>query len=469
MKYFIGIIMAVLVVSGCSKEGQPGITDIVCSVTSTQTENALRVKISVAFHKDCQWYITYWPTEDESEPRSTAEQKSVNCSGEKVLMFLYPDTDYSFRINVNTAKGTISTSEMVFHTSALPAEVPEYTVVKSDGNWTSDGFILQWAATNPGFITFCDLDGRVVWYEKFDMAVRHVDFDPVRGEIAALTGFKYGVNSQKFQRVCSRIEVIDLEGNRLAKIDTGEGNIMYPHHDIRIMPDGNLLVLNNVVRNFDLTAVGGGKDVPVYGEGFTVMDRESGILRTWDVFGEIDFSRDKYLEPLKYDYDLLHANSVTWDDNGDFYMTLNRYSELWKIDGKSGDVLYKLSSYGNVALDGAYPQGGLHSAVVVEPDRILCYNNGGAEMQSRAVLFNVNAVEKTATYDLDVPIPQEWSSKDRSNVDLIEGSKMLMFNSTLARACIFTDLEGNIKRIVSRTGISYRAHYYSKDVLYNIK
>lgn len=38
--------------------------------------------------------------------------------------------------------------------------------------------------------------------------------------------------------------------------------------------------------------------------------------------------------------------------------------------------------------------------------------------------------------------------------------KTLMFASTLARKCVFTDLEGKPLKVISRTGIAYRSHYF---------
>ena len=61
---------------------------------------------------------------------------------------------------------------------------------------------------------------------------------------------------------------------------------------------------------------------------------------------------------------------------------------------------------------------------------------------------------------LSVPIPSEYSSTDRSNVQLIRDGEMLMFGSTLGRCNVFTDKTGKILKVIKRTGISYRSYYY---------
>lgn len=460
MRRFIGMLLLAVISTACGKEESVRISDYVDDVSAESTDNALRISINVDFRKDCRWGVAYWPSSSPDDVHDIQGLASVNCRGSKTLMFLYPDTEYTFVVTVDEGRDGIRTDEMKFRTSSIPAEVPVYSVLEDNLESPLGGYLMQWQASNPGYLTFCDMDGRVVWYERFGQAVRQAYFDEGSGLIAVMTGFRYGVNSPKFQRICSRIEVLDLEGNRLMDVDAGEDNVEYPHHDIKIMPDGNLLIFNNYVYDADLSSLGGSSDAKVYGEGFTVLSMDGKVLRSWNTSGETDFVRDTWLKPLEYDYDLLHGNSVNWDSNGDFYVTLNRYCELWKIDGRTGKVLYKLSRYGNVRLDGDFPEGGLHSAVPLSPDRVLCYENGGAGQRSHAVIYEINPADMTARIALDVTLPPEYSSKDRSNVELIAGGTMLMFSSTMARMCVFTDLEGNVKKIISRTGISYRAHYF---------
>jgi hypothetical protein len=150
---------------------------------------------------------------------------------------------------------------------------------------------------------------------------------------------------------------------------------------------------------------------------------------------------------------------VAWDERGDFYITLNRHSELWKIDGKNGDVLWRFGEHGNLSFAGDWPQGGLHSAVPLAPDKVLCYNNGGGDNpRSRAQIYKVDG--GSASLELDVAVDSEYSSKDRSNVEMLPDGKTLMFASTLARKCTFTDMQGKPLKVISRTGIAYRSHWF---------
>lgn len=457
MKRQLTIVAAVMLLLSCGKSADPEVfADFASSVAVSSTDNALRYKVGLDFIRPCSYRIVYWKNSDgEESARKTRFYEAQAGREQRILKFLYPDTDYSFK--VETEDGVFS-DPYTFTTESIPAEVPVYHVILDEGG-PSEGLLLQWQATAPGYLTFCDMEGRVVWYEVFDQAVRHVYFDEGRGEFAILTGFREGVNSRQFQRLCDRILLVDLDGNRLIDWTASEDNVPYPHHDIKIMPDGNLIFFNAVVRNFDLSAIGGEADTPVWGDGFTILSRNGEVQKTWDIFCAIDPVKDTHLNTLELYFDLVHGNSVAWDERGDFYITLNRHSELWKIDGKSGNVLWRFGEHGNLSFTGDWPQGGLHSAVPLAPDRVLCYNNGGGDNpRSRAQIYNVGG--GSASLELDVAVDSEYSSKDRSNVEMLPDGKTLMFASTLARKCTFTDMQGKPLKVISRTGIAYRSHWF---------
>ena len=158
--------------------------------------------------------------------------------------------------------------------------------------------------------------------------------------------------------------------------------------------------------------------------------------------------------------DFLHANSVNWDSNGDYYMTFNRRSELWKIDGATGKVLYRVGPKGNVKLDESGFASGLHAVEPLAPNKLLCLDNGEERGYSRALIYEVDPAAMSAKVTMSVDFPAEFSSLDRSNVQLICNGTMLMFGSTLGRCALFADLEGNVLKVIKRNGISYRTYYY---------
>lgn len=445
--------------SSCGDDEEGGGAAAVSNVTVTSDpDNALRYPVLISTTADCEVSISYWPTADPSKLRTTRSMATAANSAEIVITFVKASTDYSFAVNIN---GQRSEGIYAFSTSTLPAGVPTYNISVNEPGAPADGYLLQWQATKPGYITFCDMDGNVVWYEAFDQAIRMAHYNPEQQKMCVLTGFRDGVNSKNFQRLCDKIITLDLEGHRDVQWIASDENVPYPHHDIKFTPDGNLIMVCNFIKKYDLTQFDLGADTEVWGDGFTIITPKSEVLRTWNNFDELTpfNSNDVILEKGAVK-DFLHANSVNWDSDGNYYMTFNRLNQLWKIDASTGKVLYRVGPNGNVALDESGYASGLHAAEPLAPDKVLCYDNGSDRGYSRAVIYEIDPVAMSAKVTLSVQIPSEYSSTDRSNVQLIKNGTMLMFGNTLGRCDVFTDLTGKILKVVRRTGISYRSYYY---------
>ncbi len=433
--------------------------DVVIRHITARTENGnvLRIPISVSFSEDCSFNVTYWEQGHKEKAVTTPDIQTSGAQGEVTLKFLKGATDYYFQVHVI---GGPSSKEYSFTTQEVPIDVPAYTLSTDNLGGRLDGYVLQWEASVPGYITFCDMQGNVVWYEKFPDAIRTATYDPASQSILLMTGF---MDEANFYRLCAHIIRIDLNGNILLNWTPSDRTVRYPHHDFKVMPDGNLIFVNNSVREFNLLSIGGTATHKVWGDGFTIVSAAGSVLRKWDCFEALDpIAANEYINTVQVANDFLHANSVNWDSNGDLYMTFNRLSELWKIDRSTGKVIYRVGAHGNVRLAAEDMASGLHCAEPLSPDRILCFDNGKTSGHSRAIIYQVDPADMTAVATLSIRLPQELSSSDRSNAQLLEDKQLLFFGSTQGRASIVCDLNGNILWTLKRTGISYRSYYYPR-------
>lgn len=452
----------IIATTSCSSDDTTNDVSIEQVKISSDDNNALRYPIEVTISNDAEVSITYWEDGYRENARTTGAVKSVDGVANLTIMFVKGNSDYRFCVNVNN---TQHNQEYSFHTNTLPSGVPVYNVTVDNEGAPNDGYILQWQATKPGYVTFCDMQGNVVWYEEFDQAIRMAHFNQDERKLCVLTGFRDGVNSKNFQRLCDKIITLDLFGNRDVNWIASDDNVPYPHHDIKFTPDGNIIMVCNTIKEYDLTSFDI-SDTQVWGDGFTIISPQGVVQKTWNNFDELDpFNSNEIIKESGAPKDFLHANSVNWDSNGDYYMTMNRINQLWKIDGTTGKVLYRVGPNGNVTMDQDDYASGLHAAVPLAPNKVLCLDNGSDIAQSRAIIYEIDPIAMTARATLSVRIPSEYSSTDRSNVQLIKDSSMLMFGMTLGRANVFTDLNGNLLKVITRTGISYRSYYY-EDITY---
>lgn len=470
--FCVCILAAFMALQGCSQK-EANFASCVSAVTVLPQDNALRAQVEVTLKQPCSFRILYWQSEKGKD--TALSTQTISASSGTVLChlnFLEERSRYTLQIVLDNGS---ESKCLDFSTTSLPVDIPQYEVEFCSPDFVfPDGYLLQWDASSPGYLTICDLNGKIIWYQSFGEGIRTASFDRNSSCFAVLCGFADGEDSEDFYRLASDVFVCNLNGEIVFHRKASSSFVPYPHHDFSILENGEYLILSNFVKAFPLGD--NSEMIDVWGDGFYTCDKDGNILRSWDCFSELDPSQVDYINAVKMSKDYVHANSVVMDENGDYYITFNRINELWKISGQSMEVLYRVGIHGNTTLNEessgyGWPDGGLHAATVLSPDRILCYDNGKKLGYSRAVLFNVNPQEKTVSYELVVDMPKQYSSVNRSNVQLVsaDGSMLnpsqiseddlLLFGSTVSAKAVFEDLSGNVLYVMSRSGISYRTYW----------
>lgn len=457
------ILISFMLVTLCSCEdddsGHVAPGKLMSRITSkVQANNALRVDVTTDFKDNVIYQIEYWK-EDEPENKYMTKEKEGGVGAVTTLILLQAETVYNFRIHARSGNRYTESDVYSFSTDMLPSGVPTYTLQQDDLKKELSGYImLTRGDMQPGYITLLDMKGNVVWYENTKLGVKVATFDTLTNTIYSIIGTDPDRDYNG-----KEILILDLFGNTLFHKDYEQLGKRYFHHDIRRLPDGNIVFVNYVPEQFDLTAQGGSTDETVFGDGLTIMDENGNFKWEWDCFSEInpqedpDIMGDVFGIQLRGDW--VHANCVNFDKDGYFYMSFNWLNEVWKIDPKSGKVIYRLGGKGgNISIPQEGYTHGLHSLKLLDNNKILLFENGIYSHISRALIFTVNETNKTATLDLNVALPSEYSSPYMSSVELING-ELLMFGSTFGQAVIFTDMQGNISRIIKSMHQSFRADY----------
>ncbi|NLY25341.1 MAG: hypothetical protein GX042_10115 [Bacteroidales bacterium] len=438
--------------------------DLIESIQSeVRQDNSLRVDITITFLRETEYSISYWPTDDESLKKETM-MAQANGKAVATLVLLEPDRQYSFSLNASSGNAQVVSDIYSFTTRPLPSDVPVYNMIQNRLDEEIPGYVLQVRMDKPGYITLMNSEGEVLWYQNMEKAVKVANFDPATNTFFAILG-----DHPEKEYTGDWIVVMDLFGNIVLERESGD---LYPHHEIRRMPDGNLLVVNFVPRKYDLSMWGGDTDETVWGDGFTILDIDGKILYQWDCFEEMDPRDDPDImkmvaitsvleNPIWYKDDWLHANSVNFDEEGNFYMTFNWLNQLWKINKTTGDVEYRVGIDGNIEITESAYTSGIHTAMPLKQDQVLLIDNGSTRQKTRALIYDVDKTSQKADLLLDVALPKELSSAYMSSVQKI-GNDMLMFGSTFPCAVIYTDMKGEIKRVITGLHQSYRAEYIAE-------
>lgn len=468
MKKLLLLILAFAISLSSCKKPDSGKDDepYLKSVELDAESNALRVGVSVTTSKDCHYSIICWEQAQGKEKACTTKIYSSATGLHGAVKYLKPNTAYSLLVKVQEDG---SESEVIdFTTTALPEDLPVYELIKSTEGDKLDGYIFQCENSLPGYVTLCDYDGNVVWYDTYGKGIRTIFYDPATGYLLMTIGLL--PRDPSIDRLCEDLVIADLDGNIILSKPSDSKFVEYVHHEFCITEDQKLIILANDVKQYN--------DRDCWGESFYVSDMQGNIEFSWNQWKEFNPDKDSWYsyDPSVNDY--IHANSVTRDSNGDYYISMNWITEVWKISGKTGEVLYRFGEHGNVALTGQpiagntvwnpekHLEGGIHSVTVIEPDYLLFYNNGrqtNAKI-SRGVFVRIDPVSKKGYFERIIDLPKPQFSANRSNVQILPGNRLLFCNTAAKRLCV-TDMEGNILRTISREDISYRAYWFPTDQL----
>ncbi len=468
IKYILFLLLIFLAACDSdNKNGEVAPAELIESIQAgVRSDNALRVDIKINFRQEVDYTIEYWKSDDESLRKST---DAVHAEGTttSTLVFLEPSTEYTFQVTAVAQSSKTVSDTYTFTTQSLPSSVPLYSMHQNNTNEVIPGYVMQIRMDKPGYITVMNNEGTVVWYENMQKAVKVANFDPQTNTFCTILG-----DHPLKEYTGDWIVVMDIFGNTILSRESGE---LFPHHEIRRLPNGDLIVVNFVPKTYDLTMWGGTDEETVWGDGYTIMDIAGNIKSQWDCFVEIDPREDPKImdmveitsvleNPIWYKDDWVHANSVNFDEEGNYYMTFNWLNQLWKINKNTGLVEYRAGINGNIEMAEEAYTSGIHTAMPISPDKVLLVDNGARRQITRALIYEVNKADKKAELTMNISLPVQLSSPYMSSVQII-GDDLLMFGSTFPCAVVYTDFDGNILRTITGHHQSYRAEYIS-DIKY---
>ena len=299
------------------------------------------------------------------------------------------------QVDIETSDGTKNVHSIL----VLPEDFPGVKITKLDNPQPGYIFLGNYSfATmqdpNPPigrYLIILDHNATPVWYYKSESP---------KGDFAVqangdLTFFEW--NTQTYHT----IDPISLEIVR-SYVSLGE----YPvtdNHDLILNEDGTYYIGAKVETTRDLSDVGGDEKAIVLEFVIQKASAEDEILwqwKSWEHFSPDNSTEDyRAAPPAKIDY--AHFNSMTVDKNGDLVISNKHMSQIAKIDGESGEIIWKLG-----AKDGDFrfeddPLGHFnhqHCARVAPDGNILMYDNGKMHepSQSRALEYELDFENKVA-------------------------------------------------------------------------
>lgn len=414
------VVFVLLLCTSCNNSGNI-IQDINIGL---HNNNKLLIQIDVNTIKPAQVYAQYWADSAAGEKLVT-DTSSAALSHSFVFTNILPNTHYSFQLFTVEKKGKMESKVYHFQSESLPLWLQDQfktnmPLPKLLPNNFTNGFLVMNKRESPGFTYIVDTKGRLRWYNMADnIGVKVTHFTKDKTIISIL-----GTNDDPTSYGREILEV-NLRGDTIVHLKKGEGDFQYTiHHEILKNAQNQIVTLYVDKRVIDLSKVGGSAKDTVVGDGILVMDKGGKKIWQWSVFDAVDPLKDPKI--LKDKKDWMHANSLSYDRDGNYLMSFYNNGQIWKINATSGKMMWKFGKGGTFAMPADCQFSMAHAAHINKNGDLMFFNNGIDKHQSEVYAIKLNEAAQTAQTDIHIQLPQEVYNDRMGSAYLVNDSTVLV-------------------------------------------
>ncbi|WP_427872752.1 aryl-sulfate sulfotransferase [Flavobacterium sp. MMS24-S5] len=394
-------ILVLLALASCSNN------QIISNINiGTHGNNELKIQIDVTTNDQAQVYAEYWSDKKGTQSKITSPISKSGLKHSLVLCNITPETNYSFQL-ITVQNGNKQTSKVyTFKSRKLPewlqkqfkANCPKPELLPEN---FKKGFLLLAKRETPGTAYIVDYKGNLRWYHTLEGTGFKVTHFTKEQTILSILGTNDEPTSYG-----SEILEINLQGDTLTHIKKGQGDLKQVlHHEIIKKSADEIVALTVEQKIIDLTSIGGKKQDTINGDGILILNKKGKQLWKWSVFDDLDPFKDKDL--LKTKKDWTHANSLSYDTDGNFLISFYNNGQIWKINSKTGKVIWKLGKGGTMKMapDTNFSQA--HAAHIDQEGSLLFFDNGVDIKQSSVFALKVDEKNNDVKLDFHIKLPKD--------------------------------------------------------------
>ena len=394
-------------------------------------------------------FIEYWH-DGNKKKLFHSDTSSFGLNHRIVVWGLKPECDYSYRIVTTDNKFYTESEVATFKTSFLPVWVDSYYTYSKNA-FKINGKLLISNRKDPGMLVLLDSEGNIVWYNAFTKFLKTAWYTQNNTFLFILSdpGYKTTYGNHLLE--------MNLKGDTLVHFrKESPGFAKTFHHETLLDKSGNIVVLTAENRKFDLSKVGGSKNDSITVDGIQIFSTDGKKLWEWTVFDVEDPLKDS--EILKTKSDWLHANSMCFDNDSNFLVSFYNINQIWKINSKSGKLIWKFGEHGDIVPDQNALFSGQHTLHKNQDGSLMMFDNGTKAKRSRALSFTIDEQQKTAKMIINAPLPDSLYTEKMGSAFLLDKTTILQC-STNKNYLLATDLNGKIFWKVKTGGLTYRAQF----------
>jgi len=456
------------------------------SVTLTSPGNlAFQNQLEITLEHPASIYVRYWIKGSSDKYRTPAT--SVSDSFKIPLLLLETDTTYDYQIVV---EGTIPKySKTLSFTTREQSPWLVYNWVKEenphDASSLGNGLVMLCFGRTPGYVTMVDGKGAIRWYWQIDdIGVRAARLTGHGTVLAMLRPVKLDViddtpksNAEIIQELHvpmrrgsigfaggTAIAEVGLDGQLLWRLDmktlpNPEYHVI--HHDVLMDADGNICTLYRPKKIFDLSKVGGAGIDTLGGDGILVIDKTGKEIWKWSVWDEWNIANDPNIN--EYKYDRFHMNSLSFDRDSNFLVSVAVEDQVWKINRKTGKVMWKFGKNGDFKMDTTYSFSFQHTAHTNSDGDLMLMDNSLFRKESRGLSFTLDTVSWTATNKICAPLPTNKYTSRMGSSYLLPNGNLLQTSAKTGTVLVTSSAGENVHWELNSFYVPYRAEYVPAD------
>jgi hypothetical protein len=294
---------------------------------------------------------------------------------------------------------------------------------------TAPGYILialKEGAGEHGPMIIDDL-GQLVWFGKDrtarDFKVQYYQGNPVLTWWEGRVIHGHGVGEYV---------IFDGSYREIARVRAGNG-YLGDLHELLITPqDTALLTAYNPMR-MDLSAIGGREDGVVWDGIAQEVDIETGeVLFEWHSLEHVGVE-ESYVKPPDdpdYIYDYFHINSIDLDLDDNLLVSARNTWTVYKIDRKSGEVLWRLDGKkSDFEMGNGSKSAFQHDARRHDDGTITIFDNGAypkVHDQSRGIVIELDEEKMSATLLREYTSPKKLLATSQGNMEVLPNADMFI-------------------------------------------
>lgn len=331
--------------------------------------------------------------------------------------------DPSYR-GMTTVKGPpmLSKNARVKSPASTSENIPEVTIQYNDDPSTGG---IYWSNVNlasdslPSYLLITKNDGSLAEYLRMD--AQCADFRPEPN--GDYTFYDWGALA---------FYELDHTLTSLVKIYTCQQGFVTDQHDIKLLPNGHVLLLGQDPEYVDMSALvpGGNSSAVVYGLVIQEIDADDNVVFQWRSLDHYKITDALGVDLTQPTIDYLHANAIDLDMDGNILLSARHLDEITKIDRTTGDIIWRWGGINNqfTFINDSLGFSYQHDIRVLPNGNMTLFDNGNLhDVQiSRACEYTLDQAAMTATLVWQYANPLETFSISMGSVQRLNNGNTLI-------------------------------------------